>query len=95
MSAHPISTDDSPPLSLFLSREIAKKNLHSSKWGSIPRYPSHNAIKGHDVLDPIGIQMLQLNLVVVQQSPEESVGRNCKFALVKGCEGHDVAIGQR
>jgi hypothetical protein len=46
------------------------------------------------MLDPIGIQMLQLNLVVVQQSPEESVGRNCESALVKGCEGHDVAIGQ-
>jgi hypothetical protein len=42
---HPIGTDRSLLLSLFLCREMEKKYLHSSKWGSIPRYPSHNAMK--------------------------------------------------
>jgi hypothetical protein len=42
---HPICTNDSPHLSLFLTKEMAKKYLHSWKWGSIPRYPSHNVTK--------------------------------------------------
>ena len=39
--------------------------------------------------------MLQLDLVVVQQSLEEWVGRNHESVLVEGHEGHDVAIGRR
>ena len=39
--------------------------------------------------------MLQLNLVVVQQSLEEQMERNRKSVLVEGREGHDVAIRQR
>ena len=45
--------------------------------------------------DPMGIQVLQLDLVVVQQSSKEWVGRNHKSALVEGHEGHDVAIERR
>ena len=51
--------------------------------------------EGHGVLDPIEVQMLQLNLVVVQQSPEERMGRNRESALVEGHEGHDISIEQR
>jgi len=47
------------------------------------------------VLDPIGVQVLQLNLIVVQQTLEERVGRNHESALVEGREGDDVAIGRR
>ena len=47
------------------------------------------------MLDPIRVQMLQLDLVVVQQFPEERMGRYRESALVEGCEGHDVAIGWR
>ena len=47
------------------------------------------------MLDPIGVQMLQLNLVVVQQSSEERMGRNRESVLVDGREGHGVAIGRR
>jgi len=39
--------------------------------------------------------VLQIDLVVVQQSPEEWVGRNRESTLVEGREGHDVAIGRR
>jgi len=45
MLVHPIGTSRSMALSLFLSREIEKKYLHNSKWGSIPRYPSYSAMK--------------------------------------------------
>ena len=39
--------------------------------------------------------MLQLDLVVVQQSSKERMGRNCESMLVEGREGHDVAIRRR
>ena len=46
------------------------------------------------MLDPVGVQMLQLNLVVVQQSPKERMGRNHESALMEGHERHDVAVGR-
>ena len=42
---HPISTGVSWALSFFFIKEMEKKYLQSSKWASIPRYPSHIAIK--------------------------------------------------
>ena len=45
MPAHPIDTGVSRPLSFFLIKEMEKKYLHNLKWGSIPRYPSHIAMK--------------------------------------------------
>ena len=42
---HPIGTGVSWPLSFFFIKEMEKKYLQSSKWGSIPRYPSHIAMK--------------------------------------------------
>ena len=42
---HPIGTGVSRPLSFFFIKEMEKKYLQSSKWGSIPRYPSHIAMK--------------------------------------------------
>ena len=47
------------------------------------------------MLDPVGIQVLQLDLVVVQQPLEEWLGRNHESTLMEGREGHDVAIGRR
>ena len=46
------------------------------------------------MLDPIGVQVLQLDLIVVQQTPEEWVGRNHESVLVEGREGDDVAVGR-
>ena len=45
MPAHPTSIGVYWPLSFFLIKEIEKKYLHSSKWGSILGYPSHIAMK--------------------------------------------------
>ena len=43
MLEHPIGTGAS--LILFFYREMEKKYLHNLKWGLIPRYPSHSAMK--------------------------------------------------
>jgi hypothetical protein len=45
------------------------------------------------VLDLVRIQVLQLDLVVVQQSSEKWVGRNHESTLVEGRKGHDIAGG--
>jgi hypothetical protein len=47
------------------------------------------------VLNFVGIQVLQLNLVVVQQPPEGSVGRNREPVLVEGDERYDIAVRRR
>ena len=41
---HPKGIGVFQPLS-FLIKEMEKKYLHSLKWGSIPRYPSHITMK--------------------------------------------------
>jgi len=46
MFAHPIGTTRSSFfLSFFFCSSTANKYFHSSKWGSIPRYPLHSAMK--------------------------------------------------
>ena len=47
------------------------------------------------MLDSIGIKVLQLYLVVLQQPPNELVGGGGESLLVEVSEVHDVAIGQR
>ena len=47
------------------------------------------------MLVPIGVQVLQLDLIVVQQTLEERVGRNHESALVEGHEGGDIAVKRR
>ena len=46
------------------------------------------------MLDPVGVQVLQLNLIVVQQTSEEWVGSNHESMLMEGRKGDDVAIGR-
>jgi hypothetical protein len=43
--ANPIGTDRSSPFFSFFYRETTKKYFQSSKWGSIPKYPSQSAMK--------------------------------------------------
>ena len=47
------------------------------------------------MLDSIGIKVLQLHLVVMQQPPKELVGRSGKSLLMEVNEGHNVAFEQR
>ena len=46
MLAHPIGTARYGFFLSFFCSLTAKKYFHNSKWGSIPRYPSHSAMKG-------------------------------------------------
>ena len=45
MLAHPIDTARSGFFFSFFYSSMAKKYFHSSKWGLIPRYPSHSVTK--------------------------------------------------
>ena len=47
------------------------------------------------MLDSIGIKVLQLYLVVVQQSLKELMGGGGKSSLMEVSEGHDIAIGRQ
>ena len=47
------------------------------------------------MLDPVGVQVLQLNLIVVQQTSEEWVGSNHESMLMEGRKGDDVAVERR
>ena len=46
------------------------------------------------MLDPIRVQVLQLDLIEVQQTTKELVGRNHESVLMEGRKGDDVAIGR-
>ena len=45
------------------------------------------------MLDPIRVQVLQLDLIVVQQTPKERVGRNHESMLVEGREETTLPSG--
>ena len=92
MPAHPIGTFSSCIFSHFFRRVTAKKYRHRSKWGLIPKNPSHRAC---NVLDPIGSKVLQLHIVVIQQPPKKLVGRGGESPLVEVSEGHNIAFGRR
>ena len=47
------------------------------------------------MLDLVGIEVLQLNLVVVQQPSEKSMSGGSEPALMKVHERHHIAIGWR
>ena len=50
--------------------------------------------EGRHVLDSIGIEVLQLDLVVVQQPPKKFVGGGREPTLMKVGERNHIAIGQ-
>ena len=47
------------------------------------------------MLDPIGSEVLQLHIVVIQQPPKELVGGGGESPLVEVSKGHNVAFGRR
>ena len=74
MTVPPIGTLSSYHFSHFFKRVTAKKYCHRSKWGLIPRNPSQKGDEHRNVLDSIGIKVLYLPLVVMQQPLKELVG---------------------
>ena len=49
----------------------------------------------YHVLDPVGVEMLQLDLVVVQQPSEKSMGGGSEPMLMEVRERHYKAVGWR
>ena len=45
-------------------------------------------------MDPVGIEMLYFDLVVVQQPPKKSVGGGHEPRLMEVGERHHIAIGR-
>ena len=51
--------------------------------------------KRRNMLDPIGIKMLQLHLVVIQQPPKKSMRRYGESPLMEDSKGHDIPFERR
>lgn len=51
--------------------------------------------KGYEVLNPVGIQVLQLNLVIIQKPMKKSMDGGREPAFMKMDERNDIASGQR
>jgi hypothetical protein len=60
-----------------------------------PQEPLTQLDEGRDLLDPIQIEVLQLNLVVMEEPPEEGMRGHPKPALMEVREGDNVAIARR
>ena len=63
--------------------------------GTNPQESLTQGDERRNVLDSVGIKVLQLYLVVVQQPPNELVGGGGESSLVEVSEGHNVAFGRR
>ena len=63
--------------------------------GTNPQEPLTQGDERRNVLEPIGIEVLQLHLVVLQQPPKELLSRYGESPLVEESKGHDVSFGRR
>ena len=63
--------------------------------GTNPQEPLTQGDERRNVLDSIGITVLQLHLIVMQQPLKELVGRGGESPLVEVSEGHNIAFGRR
>ena len=81
--------------SLLLHQGDGEEISLELKVGLDPQVPLTHHNEGRNVLDPIRVQVLQLDLIVVQQTPKERLGTNHESALMEGHEGDDVAVRRR
>ena len=65
------------------------------KVGTDPQKYLTQGDERRHVLDSVGIEVLQLDLVVVQQPPKKSVGGGHEPTLMEVGERHHIAVGQR
>ena len=63
--------------------------------GTDPQKPLTQDDECHNVLNPVGIKVLQLHLVVIQQLSKELMSRYGESPLVEVSEGHDIPFGRR
>jgi hypothetical protein len=60
-----------------------------------PQEPLAQHDEGRDLLDPVGVEVLQLYLVVVEKPTEEWMRGHPESALMEVREGNNIAISQR
>jgi len=75
-----------PPLHQGDGKEIPPQ----VKVGTDPQEPLAQGDERRNVLDPVGGEMLQFHLIVVQQSPEKLMGGHAKTPLMEVSERNDV-----
>ena len=63
--------------------------------GTNPQEPLTQGDEHRNMLDPIGIKVLQLYLVVIQQPPKELMSRYGESPLVEQSKGHDISFGRQ
>ena len=63
--------------------------------GTNPQEPLAQGDEIRDMLDPIGIKMLQLHLVVIQQPPKKHMGRDSESLLMEESKRHDIPLRRR
>jgi hypothetical protein len=79
----------------FTSVDVAKNSaekrwVHRSQWGSIPKNPSQNRRENGRLRDGVGVEVVKLHPVVVQERPHEAARRHPKTPLMKGGEADHV-----
>ena len=62
--------------------------------GTNPQESLTQGDERRNVLDSVGIKVLQLYLVVVEQPLNELVGGDGESPLMKASEGHHIAFGR-
>ena len=63
--------------------------------GTNPQEPLTKGDERRNMLDPIGIKVLQLHLVVIQQPLKELMSRYTESSLMEESKGHDISFGRR
>lgn len=68
--------------SLFHNNSTQKKYHHKSKLGLTPIYPSHNVIKGSDMMNLVWIQEMKLYLQIIKKTHAKGMEGEGKASLV-------------
>jgi hypothetical protein len=76
--------------SLFHNNSTQKKYHHKSKLGLTPIYPSHNVIKGSDMMNLVWIQEMKLHLQIIKKSHAKGMEGEGKASLVKSNERNHI-----
>ena len=63
--------------------------------GTNPQEPLTQGDERYNVLDSVGVKMLQLHLVVVQQALKKLIGGGGESPLVEVSEGYDIPVERR
>jgi hypothetical protein len=87
------------PPTPFLSSYAALGRLRRSgtKRENAPgsRGPSQSAMKGHDVLDLVRVQVMQLDLIMAEEPDKERVQRKCVASLMEVSERDHIPKRRR